>query len=337
MRSEKNIFNDLNKKTNIVKALLFRGGEQEGLFEYARKIRDEVFGKKVEVRSVIEYSNICEQACNYCGMNKYSSIKRYILSDSELLREIEKLYCNGRRVIMIQAGEISADIYFQRLYKLLKEVKAKYLDLTFICSFGNLSADKYKKLKEAGVERYLLKFETSDPKLYKKIKPSDSFENRLAHIEMLKKFGFQVSSGNITGLPGQTTDSMADDLLLMKKLDIPMGSTSVFIPNDMSNYANCPPGDILTALNSMAILRILCPNMLIPSTSSLELLIKDGQYLGLMAGANAVTLHDGTPENDEAEFVIYRKERYKPKDILIKTVARAGLECYPDLLSVTPE
>ncbi|MBI4650828.1 radical SAM protein [Candidatus Desantisbacteria bacterium] len=319
------MFLDFNRKENIAKGLLFRNNEQKSLFEYAQKIRDEVFSKQVEVRSVIEYSNICGQACNYCGMNRFSKLKRYILSDDELLKHIDKLYSIGRRVIMIQTGEFHSDVYFNRLYELLRNIKNKYTDLSLVCSFGCLSEHKYKKLRDIGIERYLLKFETSNSKLYKKAKPSSSLKNKLAHIKILKKYGFMVSSGNITGLPGQTPDSLINDLLLLKKLDIPMGSTSVFIPNDMSIYANYPPGDIHTTLNFMAILRIMCPFMLIPTTSSLELVIKDGQYLGLMAGANVVTLHDGTPGKDENNFIIYKKDRYKPKDDLLKTVARANL------------
>ncbi|MBU1911995.1 MAG: AMP-binding protein, partial [Candidatus Omnitrophica bacterium] len=212
------------------------------------------------------------------------------------------------------------------LYKLLKQVKDKYLDLTLICSFGSLSEHKYKKLREIGIERYLLKFETSDRRLYKKIKPSDNLPDRLSHIKILKRLGFQVSSGNITGLPGQSIESLANDLLLLKNLDLPMVSTSIFIPNPMSNYADFTPGDINLTLNVMAILRIICPSALIPTTSSLETIKKDAQYLGLMAGANTVTLHDGTPKKYENEYIIYKRERYKPKNSLFKIVKKAGLE-----------
>ena len=314
------------KKVQIVKALLYRGNAQERLFKYAQQVRDEVFSKKVEVRSVIEYSNSCEQACNFCGINKHSGLERYILSDKEFLDRVDRLYNYGRRVIMIQAGEVSSENYFERLFNLLKRVKDRYLDLNLICSLGNLSFDKYKKLRDIGIERYLLKFETSDPLLYKKIKPSDNLKNRLAHIKILKRIGFQVSSGNITGLPGETVQSLANDLLLLKGLDLPMGSTSIFIPNDLSAYANFPQGDIGITLNFMAILRIMCPGMVIPTTSSMELVKKGGQYLGLLAGANAVTLHDGTPKEKERKYVIYKRNRFLPKDSLFNVIKKAGLE-----------
>ena len=318
---------DFSRKKDIIKALLARGKEQERLFERACRVRDAYFGKKVEVRSVIEYSNICDQACNFCGINFNSGIKRYVLSDEAVLNRIKKLYRHGRRVIMFQTGECRSDPYFKKLHSLLKKIKELYPDLTIIGCFGNLSEKKYKMLRDIGVERYILKFETSDPRLYKKIKPSDTLARRMSCIRTLKKLGFQVSSGNIVGLPGQTVESIAEDLLLQKKLDLPMGSTSVFVPNQLSNYAAEPPGDLDLALNYTAVLRIMCPDMLIPATSSLESLAKGGQYMGLLAGSNTITLHDGTPRDDENRFVIYKLGRYVPKNELFGVVKKASLKC----------
>ena len=318
---------DFTRKKDIIKALGARGREQERLFKLARQLRDSHFQERVEVRSVIEYSNICQQTCNFCGMNARSGIKRYVLADEAVLKRVKRLYKDGRRVIMFQTGECRLDPYFKKLYSLLKKIKELYPDLTIIGCFGNLSEKKYKKLRDIGIERYLLKFETSDPALYRKIKPSDTFANRLSNIKKLKKMGFQVSSGNIIGLPGQTIESIADDLLLLKKLGIPMGSTSAFIPNQLSAYSKEKPGDLDLALNFTAILRIMCPEMLIPTTSSLESLVKKGQYMGLLAGANTVTLHDGTPRNEENRFVIYKLGRYIPKNSLFGVVKKAGLKC----------
>lgn len=324
---------DFSNKKDIITALLYKGAAQKRLFERARQVRDRVFLKKVETRSVIEYSNLCRQACKYCGMSINSKVKRYILEDNEFLNRIDKLYFLGRRVIIIQSGEANKEEHFYRLFKLLKRIIERHADLTLIASFGCLSESKYKKLIAIGIERYLLKFETSDCALYKKIKPSDTFKKRLAHINMLKNLGFNVSSGNITGLPGQTLENLAEDLFLLKSLNLPMGSTSVFIPNEMSDYAGYSAGSIDIALNFTAILRIMCPSMLIPATSSLELIKSGGQYLGLMAGANVVTLHDGTPRKKERKYVIYKKDRYKPGDILFKIVKKANLEvCFTSLI-----
>lgn len=318
-------------KRDILIALGSRDKDQVDLFRYARKMRDKVHGRQVEVRSVIEYSNICRQACCYCGMNAVSPVHRYILSDAQVLRCVDRLYRAGRRVIMFQTGEFDARPYLKKLLRLLAAVKKEHRDLTLIGSFGSLAVDEYKKMRDIGVERYILKFETSDAKLYKRIKPSDSLANRLSRIHSLKKLGFHVSSGNITGLPGQSLGSVADDLLLLKQLDIPMGSTSVFIPNDFSDYISYPAGDINLALNFTAVLRILCPAMLIPTTSSLELVEKNGQYLGFRAGANVATLHDGTPKSHRRNFIIYKKDRYEPTTRLLKIIKKLRLIPVPEI------
>ncbi len=327
-----NVTYDFSREKNVMMALRFKGARQQCLFKYARNIRDKVFSKQVEIRSVIEYSNVCQQACNYCGMSKASMVTRYILKRNQLISRVNKLYDCGRRIIILQAGECNNDNYLDNLFGLIKMLKNEYPYLVIVGSFGNLSRDNYKRLRDIGVDRYLLKFETSDAKLYRRIKPTDCLKKRLDCITFLKKIGFYVSSGNITGIPQQSLSSLADDIFLLKKLDICMGSTSPFIPNEVSNYRDCFPGDINLTLNFIAILRILCPTMLIPATSSLELIIKGGQYLGLMAGANVLTLHDGTPANKEKMFLLYKKNRYKPKGILFNIVQRAGLK--PSLFSL---
>ncbi|MFA5100858.1 MAG: AMP-binding protein [Candidatus Omnitrophota bacterium] len=316
---------EFRKKADIVSALRYRGRNQKELFCFARIVRDEAFSGYAEVRSVIEYSNVCRQECRFCGMNRLSGIKRYCMDDEEFLARVDRLYAKGRRIIMVQTGEFGPGPLFDRLLILLEHVRNKHRDCTIICSFGNLPAEQYKRLREIGIQRYLLKFETSDPDLYKKIKPSDSLQNRLAHIDILKRLGFQVSSGNITGLPGQTIESLADDILLLKKLDIPMCSTSVFIPNNLSKFAGVVSGDVNTALNFIAIMRIMCPTAVIPSTSALELAAKGGQMNGLMAGCNSVTLHDGTPHDREEKYIIYKEKRFKPKNDLFTVLAGAGL------------
>lgn len=315
-----------NQKSEIIEALQFRGQDQANLFKAARKARDKEFEGKVEIRSVIEYSNICDQDCQFCGMCRESGIKRYVLTPDVFNKMMDYLYENGRRVIMIQTGDNSNDKFFNQLLGLLFKAIEKHPDIEFIFALGSLTEDKYKRLYELGKNRYLLKFETSDPELYQRIKPSDNLEKRLHHLDILKEIGFMVSSGNITALPGQSIESLAEDLVLLKELELPMESTSPFIPNEMSRFTDQPSADINLTLNFMAILRILCPAMLIPATSALKLIAADGLYLGLMAGANTITIHDGTPSEKEKNFVLYKKERFKPKISELYVLARAGLE-----------
>jgi biotin synthase len=124
--------------------------------------------------------------------------------------------------------------------------------------------------------------------------------------------GYGLGSGNIVGLPGQSLSDLAQDLLFMHKYNLSMNSSTVFIPAEGSNYKNCPHGNINYTLNTMALMRIMNPQRLMPTTSSLEKIAKGGQLLGLIAGANTVTIHDGTPAELKKLFPIYSVERVAP-------------------------
>lgn len=192
---------------------------------------------------------------------------------------------------------------------------------------GNLSYTQYEKLFNAGASDYILKFETSNERLFKYCKPNDTLANRLECIEMLHQIGYRVGSGNIVGLPGQTVDDLARDLELIHRLPLSMNSTTIFIPAENSAFANEPAGNPIHTLNMMALMRVMNPHRLMPTTSSLEKMILDGQFLGLQAGANTVTIHDGTPEDLQQYFPIYSAKRVRPqmehfKDIL----ERAGIK-----------
>jgi biotin synthase len=215
-----------HKEEEIVEALQARGPEQAALFAQARVARDRTVGPRVEVRSVIEYANLCDQDCGYCGMGRSSPVKRYVLKNQSLRAHLEMLYRAGRRVVMIQTGEHDHAPYFDNLYAILRDAAAQWPDLRFIFALGNLTGGKYERLRALGEHRYLLKFETSDPALYARFKPYDTLANRLEHIRTLKALGFKVSSGSITGLPGQDLYSVTRDLLLLADLDLPMSSTS---------------------------------------------------------------------------------------------------------------
>jgi biotin synthase len=259
-------------------------------------------------------------------MARNSGIARYVLSSEEFAHQVSQLHAAGRRVIMVQTGECGSNPFFDRLLTDLSLATSRYSEITWVFAFGSLDWDKYEALRQLGDHRYLLKIESSSSELYARSKPSDTLESRIEHLHLLQDLGFAVSTGNITGLPGQSTDDLAGDLLFLKSLHIPMVSAAPFVPNDVSGYADQPPADADVTLNFMALLRLLCPTALIPATSALEMVRTDGQYLGLMAGANVVTLHDGTPTCQEEQFVLYRKGRYLPREGLFKTLERAGLE-----------
>lgn len=316
------------KENILYKALLFKGEAQKQLFKLSRDKRRECFpSMKIEVRSVIEIANICQRKCNFCNISFYSrSNKRYLLQYNDIIETVECLYSKGRKVILFQSGENKSQKYIDFVCKCVRSIKKRFQDLTIILCLGNLSSNQYRQLRLSGADRYILKFETSNPELYRQIKPDDSLAKRIKSIEVLNKLGFEVGSGNMIGLPRQTLANIVNDLLFIHNFNLTMVSTSIFIPGENSNYRDEPKGNFNIALNYMALMRILYPKMLIPSTSSLEKARRNGQYLGLMAGANSVTIHDGTPNELKKYYPIYSTKRFVPNERQIrKIVLKAGL------------
>ena len=303
---------DFSRET-LRRGLLARGSAQEKLFALARERRDAVWpAREVETRSVIELSNVCQQSCNYCSMAKESKLKRYVIKMDPLLEQVDFLYERGRRVILLQSGENDSDKFVDYAAKCCAEFKKRHPDLEIILCMGNLSHDQYVRLKDAGADRYILKFESSSPALYNTWKPSDTLDQRLACLQDLVDIGYKVGTGNMVGMPGQSLDDVIDDILLLGKYDLSMMSCTVFIPGEMCNYSNQPMGDVEIALNQMALMRIMYPKRLMPTTSCLERGKKGGQLMGLMAGGNTVTIHDGTPDEFKKLFPIYSTERCSP-------------------------
>lgn len=308
----------------LVRALGLRGTGQEKLFSLARAVRDRYFPQhRAEVRSVIEISNICRQRCNFCNMNLGSKIPRYTASPDLSANIADHLYrAKQRRVFLLQSGENPSRAFVDSVAECVSAIKSGHPDAVVILCLGNLSDAQYKQLLDAGTDRYIIKFETSNPRLYKRIKPSDTLAKRIKCLRSLARLGFEVGSGNIVGLPGQTINDLINDLLFLGKLPLSMMSTSVFIPGEKSRYRDNPPGDMDTTLNFMALTRIMYPHAIIPSTSSLETGSRGGQHIGLMAGANALTVHDGTPVKLKDRFPIYSVHRFNPDYRFIRSISR---------------
>jgi len=318
----------------LAEALLFREDEQQALFSLARERRTSAFPlEEVEARSVIEISNVCQQSCNYCSMHKDGALKPYVIKEHDVLDMAEFLYSKGRRVFLLQSGENRSKAFVEYVVRCVSGIKSKHPDSEIILCLGNLSREQYLCLKEAGAARYVLKFESSSAELYHEWKPSDTMDQRLACLNDLIDLGFKVGTGNMIGLPGQSLGNIVEDLLLVDRLDVSMMSSTVFIPNEGCNYCDRSMGDVDLVFNMMALMRIMNPGCLMPTTSCLEKARKDGQLIGLMAGANTVTIHDGTPENFRELFPIYSSDRCTPgQERMYNLVQRAGLKLGPSPL-----
>lgn len=295
-------------------ALLLKDDAEQELFELARERRSEFYpDNRAQSRSVIEISNICRQRCRYCSIGGKNQTVNYSLDASQMEMLMDYLYNDGRRVVLLQSGENPSVNFIREVETAVKNIKLRHDDLRIILCMGNLTRDQYQRLYDAGASDYVIKFEASNEELFKYCKPNDNLERRLKCIMDLSEIGYRVGSGNIVGLPHQTMEDLVSDLQLVHELPLGMNSTTIFIPAEDSEFAGETAGDPNLTLNMMAIMRIMNPYRLMPTTSSLEKMIPDGQYLGLMAGANTVTIHDGTPEELEEYFPIYSTHRVRPQ------------------------
>ena len=191
----------------------------------------------------------------------------------------------GFRTIVLQGGE---DAYFStdRLCKIIKKIKE--FDVAITLSIGEKAFDEYKALKEAGVDRYLLRIETTDENLYKSLHPNMSLENRFKCLENIKKLGFETGTGCLVGLPNQTIESLANDILFFKELDADMVGVGPFIPHQNTPLAGKQPDNFNLALRVMALTRILLPEINIPATTAMETIHPNGRIIALNSGANVV-------------------------------------------------
>ncbi len=313
----------------ISNALKWRGDEQLFLFKKAREARSRFFNNFAEIRSVIEVSNICRQQCLYCTMGKQGEINPYTLDADNMFNIIKQLILfKKRETILLQSGENGEQKFVDLMSNVCERIMKEYPSTKLVLCFGNLNKSQYQQLYNTGASRYIIKFECSNPDLYKWYKNErDTLENRLQKIHELIEIGFKVGSGNIVGLPKQSHQDLVNDLLLTTTLNLSMVSSTVFIPNERSYFAHESAGDLETTLNLLALLRLLNPNCLIPATSSLEKMGINGQLRGLNAGCNTLTIHDGTPKENKSQFPIYSDSRYSPKEQhCFEILEKAGMQ-----------
>ena len=256
------------------------------LFKIADEVRKEHVGNEVHLRGLIEFSNICKCNCKYCGLRKDNpELERYRLTIEESYDFAKKAKDYGYKTVVLQSGE---DSYYsiERLVKLLQDIKK--LDLAITLSIGERSFEEYKAFKEAGADRYLIRIETTNKELYKKLHPNMSFENRIRCLKDLKTLGYEVGTGCLVGLPEQSIESLANDILFFKEIDADMIGIGPFIPNQNTPLKDATGGTFEMALKVMALTRILLPTINIPATTAMETLNPNGRLIALQSGANVV-------------------------------------------------
>lgn len=277
------------------------------LFARAREIREQYLGNEIHLRGIIEFSNFCEQNCLYCGLRKGNGeLRRYRMDDDLILATAELITSRGIKTIVLQSGEDSK-FSCESIYNIIRRIRSKSCTAITL-SLGERNFTDYEVWKEAGADRYLLKHETSNPKLYSMYHQHQSLAARIKHLRFLKNIGYQIGSGNLIGLPHQTIEDIAGDILLCKRLDVDMASFSPYIPSPQTPYRNKKPADFLLTLKVMAAARIVLRQVHIPATTALATMDKNGRKMGLLAGANVI-MPNFTPAVFSKRYSIYPHKR----------------------------
>ncbi|WP_291637648.1 [FeFe] hydrogenase H-cluster radical SAM maturase HydE [Clostridium sp.] len=272
-------------KEEIISILSSNVVDQE-LFDAADEIRKFFLGDDVHLRGLIEFTNICKRNCLYCGLRRDNkNLARYRLTEDQILDFATKAKSFGYKTIVLQGGE---DNYYTTdiIVRIIKGIKN--LDLALTLSIGEKTYDEYKAFRDAGADRYLLRIETTDKKLYEELNPGMNYENRLICLQILKELGYEVGTGVMVGLPNQTIESYADDILFFKEINTDMLGIGPFIPNEDTPLAKAKGKELTMALKVMAITRLLLPDINIPATTAMESLNKNGRLMALQSGANVV-------------------------------------------------
>ena len=273
---------------NDITALLSAGSqEQEELFALADTVRQRYVGEEVHLRGIIEFSNYCTRQCHYCGLRAANKeVQRYRLSEEEILFTTQRAHKLGLKTVVLQSGE---DPFYsvEQLASIITHIKQE-TGIAVTMSVGERPYADYQRLREAGADRYLIKQETSDADLFARLRPQTTLAGRVQCLKWLKGLGFQAGSGNMVGLPGQTIDTLARDLELMRKLDVDMAGIGPFIAHPQTPLAGEAAGTLDMTLKVLAVARLIMPDINLPSTTALETLHPGGRKLALQCGANVV-------------------------------------------------
>lgn len=275
------------------------------LFNYAKEAKEKYYGDTVYMRGLIEISNYCKQNCKYCGIRRDNiNVDKYRLTPDTILACVDEGYRLGYRTFVLQGGE---DAYYtdEVMIKLIKDIKDKYEDCAVTLSLGERGYDSFKKLYEAGADRYLLRHETATKKLYDFLHPTMTFEGRREALRDLKEIGYQTGAGFMVGLPGQTNEDLANDLLFLKELEPHMIGIGPFIPHPETPIGNEKGGTVEKTLVMLAMTRLLLPDVLLPSTTALGTLDPKGREKALSVGANVV-MPNLSPTNVREKYELYK-------------------------------
>ncbi len=273
-------------KEEIVSLLEFPFTFNSSLFIHSDRVRKKYVGDEVHLRGLIEFSNYCKQNCLYCGFRRDNkNATRYRLTEEQIIGFAKDAAEQGYKTVVLQSGE---DPYYtiDKMKHIISEIKK--FDLAITLSIGEKTFEEYEAYKDAGANRFLIRIETTDKHLYTKLDPDMDWQNRLKCLDNLRELGYEVGTGCLVGLPEQTLDSLAEDILFFKKINADMIGIGPFIPNANTPLKDALGGTFELALKVMAITRLLLPDINIPATTAMETLNPNGRLIALQSGANVV-------------------------------------------------
>ena len=281
---------DINIMTDRELAEIISTDKYDGeLIAQADRVRRENYGTDVYLRGLIEICNVCKNDCLYCGIRRSNGhVDRYRLSREDIMNCCENGYALGFRTFVLQGGE---DPYYtdERLAGIVRGIKERYPDCAVTLSLGEKERESYAAYRAAGADRYLLRHETANEEHYARLHPEGmSLKHRKDCLFILKELGYQVGSGFMVGSPWQTAENLVEDLRFLQTLEPDMIGIGPFIPHRDTPFRDFPGGTLEQTVRMVAILRLMFPYALIPSTTALGTIHPLGREMGLKAGANVV-------------------------------------------------
>ena len=306
------------------------------LAQKAEVVRKTVYGNRVFIRGLIEFTNYCRNNCHYCGIRRGNpNCQRYRLSEEDILSCCDAGYALGFRTFVLQGGE---DPFFtrQRIWELVHAIKTAHPDCALTLSVGEWDRESYQEWFDAGADRYLLRHETANPDLYRSLHPADlSLENRMRCLSDLKDIGYQTGCGFMVGSPGQTPGMILEDLRFIQRFRPQMVGIGPFIPHTDTRYRNESPGSAALTLRLLAILRLMLPHVLLPATTALGTVLGDGRQMGMRYGCNVV-MPNLSPGDVRKKYALYDNKIYAGEEaaesvaLLKASMAAIGYEVVTD-------
>ena len=286
----------------------------EYLYRAAREVCDEVYGRKVFIRGLIEYTNYCKNNCYYCGIRAgHVGLSRYRMSDDRILESVEKGYQLGARTFVLQGGDSPMD-GDAAIVKLVSRIHEAHPDCAITLGIGEKSRASYEAFFKAGADRYLLRHETANREHYHRLHPpAMKQEHRVRCLFDLRDIGYQVGCGMMIGSPGQTVECLYEDLMFIRELQPHMIGIGPFIPQRDTPFAGEREGSADRTIKLLAILRLLHPRVLLPATTALATVDGNGYEKGIKAGAN-VLMPNLTPPDVRKKYMIYDGKKGIPVD-----------------------